>query len=248
MSGSVGIQDRGDRGFCKQTWNSQRCFGGYHGYKHGGSKVKGLCYQKLRIDVWPSQLSTDQARPAELVRNKRPPSFSTLPGQEVAPTASHLLPHPVSKEAPKISFPKEMATHCSILAWEIPWTEEPGGLQSMGSQRVRRDLATKQQWHKVPGFTAGACTRISSPPPAAFVQSPSFTLWWLRWSPFGAAMSTIYPPPQSLKQRISNAIWLSTVCLKFFNGSPSLLGFLHTASQIACFPPPSVWNLFPSFF
>ena len=29
-----------------------------------------------------------------------------------------------------------MATHCSILAWEIPWTEEPGGLQSMGSQRV----------------------------------------------------------------------------------------------------------------
>ena len=31
---------------------------------------------------------------------------------------------------------KEMATHYSILAWEIPWTEEPGGLQSMGSQRV----------------------------------------------------------------------------------------------------------------
>ena len=34
---------------------------------------------------------------------------------------------------------KEMATHSSILAWEIPWTEEPGGLQSMGSQGVRRD-------------------------------------------------------------------------------------------------------------
>ena len=29
---------------------------------------------------------------------------------------------------------KEMATHSSILAWEIPWTEEPGGLQSMGSE------------------------------------------------------------------------------------------------------------------
>ena len=38
-----------------------------------------------------------------------------------------------------------MATHSSILAWEIPWTEEPGGLQSMGSQRVGQDLATKQQ-------------------------------------------------------------------------------------------------------
>jgi len=34
---------------------------------------------------------------------------------------------------------KEMVTHSSILAWRIPWTEEFGGLQSMGSQRVRYD-------------------------------------------------------------------------------------------------------------
>ena len=34
---------------------------------------------------------------------------------------------------------KRMATHSSILAWGIPWTEEPGGLQSMGSQRVGHD-------------------------------------------------------------------------------------------------------------
>ena len=34
---------------------------------------------------------------------------------------------------------KEMANHSSTLAWKIPWTEEPGGLQSMGSQRVRHD-------------------------------------------------------------------------------------------------------------
>ena len=40
---------------------------------------------------------------------------------------------------------KEMATHCSIVAWENPWTEEPGGLQSTESQRVRYDLVTKQQ-------------------------------------------------------------------------------------------------------
>ena len=33
----------------------------------------------------------------------------------------------------------------AIIAWEIPWTEEPGGLQSMGLQRVRHDLVTKQQ-------------------------------------------------------------------------------------------------------
>ena len=36
-----------------------------------------------------------------------------------------------------------MVTHSSILAWKILWTEEPGGLQSMGSQRVRYDLGTK---------------------------------------------------------------------------------------------------------
>ena len=37
------------------------------------------------------------------------------------------------------SLEKEMTTHSSTLAWEIPWTEEPGRLQSMGSQRVRHD-------------------------------------------------------------------------------------------------------------
>ena len=40
---------------------------------------------------------------------------------------------------------KEMATHSSVLAWEILWTGEPGGLQSVGLQRVRHSLATKQQ-------------------------------------------------------------------------------------------------------
>ena len=38
-----------------------------------------------------------------------------------------------------------MATHSSILAWKIPWTEEPGGLQPMGLQRVGHSLVTKQQ-------------------------------------------------------------------------------------------------------
>ena len=42
----------------------------------------------------------------------------------------------------------EMATHSSILVWEIPWTEGPGGLQSMGLQRAGHDLVTKQQQNK----------------------------------------------------------------------------------------------------
>ena len=40
---------------------------------------------------------------------------------------------------------KEMATHSSVLAWRSPWTEEPGGLRSMRSQRIGHDLVTKQQ-------------------------------------------------------------------------------------------------------
>ena len=39
----------------------------------------------------------------------------------------------------------KMATHSSILAWKIPWTEELGGLQSMGLQRISHDLVTTQQ-------------------------------------------------------------------------------------------------------
>ena len=44
---------------------------------------------------------------------------------------------------------KEMATHSCILAWRIPWTEEPCEIQSMGSQEMRYDLVTKQQQYPV---------------------------------------------------------------------------------------------------
>ena len=40
---------------------------------------------------------------------------------------------------------KEMATRSSVLVWKIPWEEEPGGPQSVGLQRVRRDLEAKRQ-------------------------------------------------------------------------------------------------------
>ena len=43
-----------------------------------------------------------------------------------------------------------MVAHSSILAWEIPWTEKPGSLQSMGSQRIGRDLVTKHQQPTLP--------------------------------------------------------------------------------------------------
>ena len=53
---------------------------------------------------------------------------------------------------------KETATHSSILAWEISWAEEPGGLQSMGSQRSGHDLATKRT---VNFTTAGGILEIN---------------------------------------------------------------------------------------
>ena len=47
---------------------------------------------------------------------------------------------PVQSLVPEDPMEKEMATRSSILAWEIPWTEEHGGLQSMGSQKKLRNV------------------------------------------------------------------------------------------------------------
>ena len=65
----------------------------------------------------------------------------------------------------RICSEKAMAPHSSTLAWKIPWTEEPGRLQSMGSQRVRHDLATslslftfmhgRRKWQPTPVFLPG---------------------------------------------------------------------------------------------
>ena len=52
----------------------------------------------------------------------------------------------------KIPWRREMATHSSVLAWKIPWTEEPGGLQSMGLQRAGHDLVTKTTTYLVRRF------------------------------------------------------------------------------------------------
>ena len=48
------------------------------------------------------------------------------------------------------SLEKAMAPHSSTLAWKIPWAEEPGGLQSMGSQRVGQNWVTDVNWTEIP--------------------------------------------------------------------------------------------------
>ena len=73
-----------------------------------------------------------------------PPTLLGLPwclsGKEFACQCRRWGVQALGQEDP---LEKEMATHSSILAWEIPWMEEPGGLQSMGSQRVGLDSATQ---------------------------------------------------------------------------------------------------------
>ena len=51
------------------------------------------------------------------------------------------------------SLEEELAAHSSIAAWRNPWTEEPGGLQSMGLPRVRHNWGSKQQQQQLPGIT-----------------------------------------------------------------------------------------------
>ena len=65
-----------------------------------------------------------------------------------------------------------IATHSSILVWGIQWTEEPVGLQSMGSQRVEHNLATKQQWgQNGKGLLKGLCWEFPGWP---VVKTPGF--------------------------------------------------------------------------
>ena len=63
-------------------------------------------------------------------------------GSDSKASAYHVEDHRVQSLGQEDLLEKEMATHSSILAWKIPWTEEPGRLLSMGSQRVRHDWAT----------------------------------------------------------------------------------------------------------
>ena len=68
-----------------------------------------------------------------------------------------------------------MATHSSILAWRIPWTEEPGGLQSIGSQRVRHDWSDLAQ-HRTVGRKLWDITGTQRW--KFFIISGGSTLYW----------------------------------------------------------------------
>ena len=66
-----------------------------------------------------------------------------FPGGSEGKAFAYNVGDPGSIPGSRDPLEKEMAIHSSTPAWEIPWTEEPGGLQSMGSQSVVHDLVTK---------------------------------------------------------------------------------------------------------
>ena len=74
--------------------------------------------------------------------NKHLGCFHGFPGSSDGKESARNVGDPGSIHVLGRSPEKEIATHSSILAWRIPWTEEPGGLQSMGSQRVGHSLVS----------------------------------------------------------------------------------------------------------
>ena len=83
----------------------------------------------------------------------------------------------------KIPLQEEMTTHSNILAWKIPWTEEPGGPQSMGSHRVGHDLEIEHPYTRIRHLSRGSLLCFSyfflfaygsSVVPASFVQKIIF--------------------------------------------------------------------------
>ena len=72
----------------------------------------------------------------KVVFKKQPRTFLVTLLVKNLPTMQETWVRSLGREDP---LEEEMATHSSILAWRIPWAEEPGGLQSVGSQRVGHD-------------------------------------------------------------------------------------------------------------
>ena len=114
---------------------------------------------------------------------------------------------------------KEIATHSSTLAWKIPWTEEPGRLQSMGSLGVGHDWATslsvftfmpwRRKWQPIPVFMPGESQERGS--------LVGYRLWghksrtWLKW--LSSSSSRVYGDSQDYSfVKHDQAAWPHPTC------------------------------------
>ena len=86
---------------------------------------------------------------------------------------------------------QEMAIHSSIPAWEIPWTEEPGGLQSMGSQRVRCNWVTNTRTLIINAWQRGDYGHYVSTIPRTCAKEAKITSWFLK--PASIVFQTVCP-------------------------------------------------------
>ena len=118
-----------------------------------------------------------------------------------------------------------MATHSSILAWEIPWTEDPGRLQSMGSQRDGLNLVTKhQQWSGVE-----KCNLDRRPRFHPFCFSPELNISASQWARQVTAVRSRNPSPSWIERTASLLTQSPRLCGrvamtgKLIAGSPGLL-------------------------
>ena len=156
----------------------------------------GLALRGLFLHQWPGCFSRGRRGPSCCGAQALSPGLSaealglprrvwalTEPGMELAsPCTGRRIPnHWITRKIPCCFFfnwsrvdvsEKAMATHSSTLAWKIPWTDKPGGLQSMGLHRVRHDWATslsfftfmhwRRKWQPTPVFLPGESQRWRS--------------------------------------------------------------------------------------
>ena len=93
-----------------------------------------------------------------------------------------------------------MTTHSSILAWEMPWTEKPDGLQFMGSQRLRHELATKNSNSKY----VQTCEYVISHGKNNFADVIKLKiLWWESYPRFSRQLQCNHRGPYDKEARIS---------------------------------------------
>ena len=99
---------------------------------------------KNRITIWPDNSTSACMSPKPW--NQSLKEIICTPIVQMVKRLRTMWETQVQSLGWKDPLEKEMATQSSILAWKIPWTEEPGRLQSMGSQRVRHNWATELNW------------------------------------------------------------------------------------------------------
>ena len=141
----------------KGWWENieKRCVRYTHTHTHTGMSI--CWWHKIQSKTHQAHDSRLKEMPMFLLRSKQVPLMQTFDLQRFYEAHPHWRASQVAQMVKNLPatqetwvwslggedpLEKEMATHSSILAWRIPWTEEPGGLQSMGSQRVGLDWVT----------------------------------------------------------------------------------------------------------